>query len=101
MQKRTGWNNVDIRDNRYNQVLHMVSAAKGAQQYFPGRAGDSEAMAEAARLDELYSQVSHSSCLWTAKRPLNSGLALVLAYAGRNGVLAYFLQGLCFESQSD
>ena len=25
---------VDIRDNRYNQVIHMVSAAKGAEDFY-------------------------------------------------------------------
>jgi len=25
---------VDIRDNRYHQIVHMVTAAKGAEQYY-------------------------------------------------------------------
>jgi len=34
MCKRNGWNAVDMRDNRYDQVIHMVSAAKGAEEYY-------------------------------------------------------------------
>lgn len=28
------WNNVELRDNRYNQIIHMVSAANGAEDYY-------------------------------------------------------------------
>lgn len=28
------WNNVELRDNRYNQIIHMVSAAKGAEEFY-------------------------------------------------------------------
>ncbi|XP_066253005.1 TRPL translocation defect protein 14 isoform X2 [Euwallacea similis] len=28
------WNNIELRDNRYNQIIHMVSAAKGAEDYY-------------------------------------------------------------------
>ncbi|XP_026461474.1 TRPL translocation defect protein 14 [Ctenocephalides felis] len=28
------WNSVELRDNRYNQIIHMVSAAKGAEQFY-------------------------------------------------------------------
>ena len=31
---RLGLDEVEIRDNRYNQVIHMVSAAKGAEQFY-------------------------------------------------------------------
>lgn len=31
---RAGLDEVEIRDNRYNQVIHMVSAAKGAEQFY-------------------------------------------------------------------
>ena len=31
---RNGLDEVEIRDNRYNQVIHMVSAAKGAEQFY-------------------------------------------------------------------
>lgn len=28
------WNNVELRDNRYNQIIHMISAAKGAEEFY-------------------------------------------------------------------
>ncbi|XP_044753936.1 TRPL translocation defect protein 14 isoform X1 [Coccinella septempunctata] len=28
------WNNVELRDNRYHQIIHMVSAAKGAEEFY-------------------------------------------------------------------
>lgn len=28
------WNNVELRDNRYNHIVHMVSAAKGAEDFY-------------------------------------------------------------------
>ncbi|CAG9815379.1 unnamed protein product [Phaedon cochleariae] len=28
------WNSVELRDNRYNQIIHMVSAAKGAEEFY-------------------------------------------------------------------
>jgi len=34
MKAENGWNNVELRDNRYNQVIHMVSAAKGAELFY-------------------------------------------------------------------
>lgn len=32
--KKNGWNPVDLRDTRYNQILHMVSAANGAEAFY-------------------------------------------------------------------
>lgn len=32
--KDNSWNNIDLRDNRYNQIIHMVSAANGAEEYY-------------------------------------------------------------------
>lgn len=29
-----GWNTVELRDNRYNQIVHMVSAANGAEDFY-------------------------------------------------------------------
>lgn len=29
-----GWHNVELRDNRYNQIIHMVSAANGAEDFY-------------------------------------------------------------------
>nr|CAI5852479.1 unnamed protein product [Callosobruchus analis] len=28
------WNSVELRDNRYNQIIHMVTAAKGAEEFY-------------------------------------------------------------------
>ena len=28
------WNPVELRDNRYNQIVHMVSAAYGAEDFY-------------------------------------------------------------------
>lgn len=28
------WNTVDLRDNRYNQVIHLVTSADGAEEYY-------------------------------------------------------------------
>lgn len=28
------WNSVELRDNRYNQIIHMVSAARGAEEFY-------------------------------------------------------------------
>ena len=32
--KDNGWNSVDMRDTRYNQIIHAVSAAKGAEDFY-------------------------------------------------------------------
>lgn len=34
MMASNGWNNVELRDNRYNQIIHMVSAANGAEEFY-------------------------------------------------------------------
>ncbi|XP_046576813.1 TRPL translocation defect protein 14-like [Haliotis rubra] len=34
MKQLNEWNEIDIRDNRYNQIIHMVSAAKGAEDFY-------------------------------------------------------------------
>lgn len=28
------WNTIELRDNRYNQIIHMVSAANGAEDFY-------------------------------------------------------------------
>ena len=30
----TGWTNVHLRDNRYDAIVHMVTAADGMPQYY-------------------------------------------------------------------
>jgi len=60
IMKRTGWNNVDLRDNRYNHVIHMDSSAKGSDQYYRQSSNNkrnrADVVAQAAKLDDLYSQ---------------------------------------------
>ncbi|KAF7288042.1 TRPL translocation defect 14 [Rhynchophorus ferrugineus] len=34
IMKDNSWNSIELRDNRYNQIIHMVSAAKGAEDYY-------------------------------------------------------------------
>lgn len=34
MTSANGWNSVELRDNRYNQIVHMVSAANGAEDFY-------------------------------------------------------------------
>lgn len=34
LMKNNGWNPVELRDTRYNQIIHMVSAAKGAEDFY-------------------------------------------------------------------
>ncbi|KAL3191609.1 hypothetical protein MRX96_059706 [Rhipicephalus microplus] len=32
--KAHNWHTVDLRDNRYNQIVHLVSAANGAEEFY-------------------------------------------------------------------
>jgi len=50
-----GLNEVDIRDNRYNQVIHLVSAARGADEFYTksNNKTRSEGIAEAAARDKM------------------------------------------------
>jgi len=32
--KANGWNAVELRDNRYNQVIHLITAANGAEDFY-------------------------------------------------------------------
>lgn len=34
MMAANQWNSVELRDNRYNQIVHMVSAANGAEEFY-------------------------------------------------------------------
>uniref|UniRef100_A0A2M4A876 NadR/Ttd14 AAA domain-containing protein n=1 Tax=Anopheles triannulatus TaxID=58253 RepID=A0A2M4A876_9DIPT len=34
MMRSNNWNPVELRDNRYNQIIHMVSAANGAEDFY-------------------------------------------------------------------
>lgn len=33
-EKNPNWNEVDLRDNRYDQVIHLITAAKGAEEFY-------------------------------------------------------------------
>uniref|UniRef100_A0A7S3CU52 NadR/Ttd14 AAA domain-containing protein n=1 Tax=Strombidium rassoulzadegani TaxID=1082188 RepID=A0A7S3CU52_9SPIT len=32
--ERTGWNNIELRDNRYDAVIHMITAADGCPEFY-------------------------------------------------------------------
>lgn len=34
IMKENAWHSVELRDNRYNQIIHMVSAARGAEEFY-------------------------------------------------------------------
>ena len=62
MKKEEGWNEVDLRDNRYNHVIHLVSAADGATAFYTceGHEARSEGMDLALELDSKAQTVSFS-----------------------------------------
>lgn len=37
MKTNNCWNEIELRDNRYNQIIHLVSAAKGAEKFYSTR----------------------------------------------------------------
>ncbi|PSN29005.1 TRPL translocation defect protein 14 [Blattella germanica] len=53
MMAANGWNPVELRDNRYNQIIHMVTAANGAEDFYTteDHACRSEGMELARELD--------------------------------------------------
>ena len=60
MKEENGWNEVDLRDSRYNQVIHMISAAKGAEAFYHTETHITrhEGIDLARKLDDLTSQVT-------------------------------------------
>lgn len=34
LKSNNNWNEIELRDNRYNQIVHMVSAANGAEDFY-------------------------------------------------------------------
>lgn len=34
MLKRNGWSTFELRENRYNQIAHMVTSANGAEEFY-------------------------------------------------------------------
>lgn len=59
MKKENNWSEVDLRDNRYNQVIHMVSSAYGAEAFYTcaGHKTRSEDIGLARHLDKITAQV--------------------------------------------
>lgn len=55
MKSDNGWNEVHLRDNRYNQVIHMVSAARGAEVFYTvaGHQTRHESISQAVDLDRI------------------------------------------------
>ena len=65
MKKENNWDEVDVRDNRYNQIIHMVSAANGAEPFYTvlGHATRHEDLDGARELDKRTAEV----CCFTVK----------------------------------
>jgi len=59
MKATNDWNEVDLRDNRYNQVIHMVSAAIGAEDFYriDNHLTRYEGIELAQQLDDMTAQV--------------------------------------------
>merc|ERR1719422_1771163 len=57
---RSGLDEVEIRDNRYNQVIHMVTSAKGAEEFYTvdDNAARSEGL-EGARMRDTKGPCTH------------------------------------------
>ncbi|KAL3856761.1 hypothetical protein ACJMK2_011481, partial [Sinanodonta woodiana] len=58
MKEENDWNEVDLRDNRYNQILHMVSAAYGAEDFYTinGHLTRHEDIDSARKMDTITAQ---------------------------------------------
>jgi len=56
--KNPEWNEVDLRDNRYDQIIHMVTAANGAEQFYSldNNCARSESIELAREIDERCSK---------------------------------------------
>ena len=59
MSKERHYNEVELRDKRYDQVIHLVSAAKGAVEFYTcdGHGTRSEGIDLACHLDDMVAQV--------------------------------------------
>ena len=59
MKRDNDWSEVDLRDNRYNQIIHMVTAANGAEAFYTcaGHKTRYEGIEEAVALDKITAQV--------------------------------------------
>jgi len=54
LMKSNGWNYLGLRDTRYDQIIHMVSSAKGAEEFYSvkGHSCRSENLELARQLDD-------------------------------------------------
>lgn len=57
--RNPAWNEVDLRDNRYDQIVHMVTAAIGAENYYTleNNVTRTESIEVAREIDERLSKV--------------------------------------------
>lgn len=53
----SGWNSVELRDNRYNQIVHLVSAANGAEDFY-----STEVSGCCFIISYTFKNNAHSSC---------------------------------------
>ncbi len=57
-----GWDSIQLRDARYDQVVHMMTAASGAEQFYQlaNNSARSEGIELARELDTKAAQVHNS-----------------------------------------
>ena len=60
MKEMNNWHEVEVRDNRYNQIVHMVSAANGAEDFYTlaGHQTRHEGIEDARKIDDITANVS-------------------------------------------
>ena len=60
IMERSQFNEVDLRDNRYNHVIHLVTAARGAEEHYTRTNNNArtEDLASAVNNDMLVGEVS-------------------------------------------
>jgi len=87
MRVKNEWNNVELRDGRYNQVIHMVSAAKGAEDFYDTKnhMTRQEGIELARHLDDLTAQVwSGPQCRFLISNSVTKSLLMSSAlHVGR------------------
>ena len=59
IMERSQYNEVDLRDNRYNHVIHLVTAARGAEEHYTRTNNNArtEDLASAVNNDKLVGEV--------------------------------------------
>jgi hypothetical protein len=58
-QRNQNWNDVELRDDRYDQIIHLVTAANGAEEFYTleNNAVRKEGLDLARELDEKLAQI--------------------------------------------